>query len=161
MKIFCVRHWVAGHQFLMLSQTFCYWDKYQSADSIIIQFHLTLKCTQDQSSHFCDCFLVSKWIFQHHDRGLTKFHAGSEQPRVCDVINNSHYPIVKNSNTANHAFGKYWIQARGFLNYHLNIAGRKLYCVCQPNELKREKNGGANRKSTKNLGWGMAHPGPP
>jgi len=46
----------------------------QSADSNIIQFHLTLKCTKDQSSHFCDCFLVSKWIFQYHDRGLTTFH---------------------------------------------------------------------------------------
>ena len=37
-----------------------YWDKQQSADSYIIQFHLTLKCTKDQSSHFCTCFLVSK-----------------------------------------------------------------------------------------------------
>ena len=37
------------NQFLMLSQTFCYWDKQQSADSNTIQFHLTLKCTQDQS----------------------------------------------------------------------------------------------------------------
>jgi len=26
-----------------------------------------------------DCFLVSKRIFRHHVRGLTKFHAGSEQ----------------------------------------------------------------------------------
>jgi len=41
----------------MLSQTFCYWDKQQSADSNIIQHHLTLKCTKDQSSHFCDCFV--------------------------------------------------------------------------------------------------------
>jgi len=37
-----------------------YWDKQQSVDSDIIQFHLTLKCTKDQSSHFCACFLVSK-----------------------------------------------------------------------------------------------------
>ena len=76
----------------MLSQTFCYWDKKQSADSNIIQFHLTLKCTKDQSSHFCDCF---KRIFQHHDRGLTIFHAGSEQPLVCVVIINFIYPTSK------------------------------------------------------------------
>jgi len=35
----------------MLSQTFFYWDKQQSADSNIIQFYLTLKCTINQSSH--------------------------------------------------------------------------------------------------------------
>ena len=46
--------------FLMLSQTFCYWDKQRSLDSDIIQFHLTLNSTRDQSSHFCDCFVVSK-----------------------------------------------------------------------------------------------------
>jgi len=79
------------NQFLRLSQTFCYWDKQQSADSNIIQLHLTLKCTKDQSSHFCDCFLVSKWIFQHYDHCLTKFHAGCEQPLVRIVINSS-YP---------------------------------------------------------------------
>ena len=56
----------------------CHWDKQQSADNNVIQFHLTLKSTKDQSSHFCDCFLISEWIFQHHDRGLNKFHAGSE-----------------------------------------------------------------------------------
>jgi len=87
----------------MFSQTFCYWDKQQSADSNLIKFRLTLKCTKEQSSHLCDCFLVSKWIFQHHDRGLTKFHAGSEQPLVCVVINNSSYPTVKNNNTAYHS----------------------------------------------------------
>jgi len=40
---------------------------------------------------------------------MTKFHAGSEQLIVLMfvVINNSSYPIVKNNNTANHAFGKY------------------------------------------------------
>ena len=27
--------------------------------------------------------------FQRHDRGLTKFHAGSEQTLVCVVIKNS------------------------------------------------------------------------
>jgi len=30
----------------MLSQTLCYEDKQQSADSNIIQVHLTLKCTK-------------------------------------------------------------------------------------------------------------------
>jgi len=55
----------------------------QSADSNIIQLHLILKCTKDETSHFCDCFLVSKWIFQHYDHCLTKFHTGSEQPLVC------------------------------------------------------------------------------
>ena len=33
---------------------------------------------------------------------------------VCVVISNSSYPTVKNNNTAYHAFGKYWMQARGF-----------------------------------------------
>ena len=42
----------------------CCWDKRQSADSNTIKFHRTLKCTKDQSSHFCVCFLVLKWIFQ-------------------------------------------------------------------------------------------------
>jgi len=79
----------------MLSQTFCYWNKQQFADSNIIQFHLTLKCTKDQSSHFSDCFLVSKLIFQYHDRGLTTFHAGCEQPLVCAVIINFIYPTSK------------------------------------------------------------------
>jgi len=57
----------------MLLQAFRNWDKKQSADSNVIQFHLTLKCMKDQSSHFCDCFLISKWILQHHDRVLTNF----------------------------------------------------------------------------------------
>jgi len=59
----------------MLSQIFCYWDKQQSADRNIIQFHLTLKCTKDQSSHFCDCFLVSKGVFQLYDP-CSGAHAG-------------------------------------------------------------------------------------
>ena len=91
----------------MLSQTCCYWDKKQSADGNIIQFDLTLKCTKDQSSHSCDCLLVSKCIFQHHDCGLTKFHAGFEQLLVCVVINSSCYTTFKNNNTAYHAFGKH------------------------------------------------------
>jgi len=121
----------------MLFPTFCYWDKQQSADSNITQFHLTLKCMKDQSSHFC--FSVSKWIFQHHDRGLTKFHAGSEQPLVCVVINNSHYPTVKNNSTPYHAFGKYWMKVRGFLHYRLKYCWPKfIFYIWQPNELKRE-----------------------
>ena len=123
----------------MVSKTFCCWDKQQSADSNIFHFQLTLKCTKDQSSHFCDCFLASKWIFQKHDRSLTKFHGGTEQLLVCVVINNSGYPVVKNNNTAYHAFGKYWMQARGFLNYRLKYCWPKVfYCICQPNELERE-----------------------
>jgi len=84
-----------------------------------------LKCTKDQSSHFCDCFLVSKWIFQHYDHCLTKFHEGFQESLMCVVINNSSYPTVKTNNTAYHAytayhaFGKYWMQARGFLYYRL------------------------------------------
>jgi len=59
-----------------------------------------------------DCFLVLKLIFQHYDHCLTKFHAWSEQPLMCVVINNSSYPTVKNNNTAYHAFVKYWMEAR-------------------------------------------------
>jgi len=95
----------------MLSQTFCYWDKQHSADSNIIQLHLTPTCTKDQSSHFCDSFLVSKWVFKHYDHCRTNFHAGSEQLLVCVVINNSSHPTVKNNSTAYHAFGKHCMQA--------------------------------------------------
>jgi len=63
----------------MLSQTFSYWDKQQSGDNNIIQFHLTLKCTKDQFLPFLRLCLSFEMNFQHHDRGLTKFHAGSEQ----------------------------------------------------------------------------------
>jgi len=140
----------------MLSQIFCYWDKQQSAVSNMTQFHLTLKCTKDQSFHFCDCVLVSKWIFQHHDRGLTKLHAGSDQLLVCVVINNPSFPTVKNNNTAYHAFGKYWMQARGLLNYRLKYRWPKVvYCICEPNELERKikgKNWGECRGPSKNLG---------
>jgi len=148
----------------MLSQTFFYWDKQQSADSNIIQLHLTLKCTKDQSSHFWECFLVSKWIFQHHDRGLTKFHAGSEQPLAWGVINNSSYPTVKNKNTFYHAFGKYSMQARGFLNYRLKYCWPKvIYCICQPNELKREikKNWGSQTGEQAKILGGYGPPRPP
>jgi len=140
----------------MLSQIFCYWDKQQSAESNITHFHLTLKCTIGQFFHFCNCVVVSKWIFQHHDRGLTKFHAGSKQLLVCVVINNSSFPTVENNNTAYHAFEKYWMQARGLLNYRLKYCLPKVvYCICQPKELEREikkKLGEPSRGPSKNLG---------
>jgi len=91
----------------MFSQMFGYWNKQQAADSNIIQLRFILKCTKDQSTHFCDCFLVYKLNFQHKDRGLTKFHAGSEQSLVCVVIINFIYRNVKNNNAAYHAFVKY------------------------------------------------------
>jgi len=50
--------------------------------------------------------LFSKGNFQHHDQGLTKFHAGSEQPLVCVVVSNSSYPTVKYNGIAYRAFGK-------------------------------------------------------
>ena len=141
----------------MPSQTFGFWDKQQSADNYVFQFHLTLKCTKDQSSHFSDCFLVSKWIFQHHDRGPTKFHAGPENLPVCVVINNSSYPDVKNNNTAQHAFRKYWMQARGFLNYRLKYCWPKSFLLYMSTKWtwtgNYEKNGGeGNRRPSKNLG---------
>ena len=41
--------------------------------------------------------------------------------------------LVKNNSTAYHAFGKYWMQARGFLNYRLKYCWPKvIYCsACQ------------------------------
>jgi len=122
----------------------------QYADKNIIQFHFILKCTKDQSSHFCDCFLVSKWIFQHHDRGLTKFHAGSEKPLVCVVIINFIYPTVKNKNTAYHAFGKYWMKSRGFSKVSFKILlpeGYLLYVYQTNLNGKLRKNWGAKQKS--------------
>jgi len=48
----------------MLSQTFRCCGKQQSADSNVIpQLHLTMECTKDKFSDFCNSFLVSKWIF--------------------------------------------------------------------------------------------------
>jgi len=91
----------------MLSKTFCYWDKQQSGDSNIFQLHL-IHWNARKINLPSDCFLVSKLIFQHHNRGLTKFHAGPEQLLMSVVINNSDYPAVKNNNITYHAFGKYW-----------------------------------------------------
>jgi len=84
----------------------------------MIQFRLTLKCTKDQSSHFCVCFLVWKWIFLHHDftQDARIYYT---TVLVYVVINNSSYPTVKNNNTVCHAFGKYWMQTRG----HRRIQG--------------------------------------
>jgi len=49
---------------------------------------------------------------------------------VCVVINNSSYPTVKN-NTAYHAFEKYQMQAREFLNYRLKYCWPNvIYCIC-------------------------------
>ena len=69
---------------------------------------------------------------------------------VCVVINNSSYAAVKNNNTAYHAFRKYWMQTREFLNYRLKYCWPKIiYCICQRNELKRviKKQLGAKQKS--------------
>jgi len=153
----------------MLSQTFRYWNKQQSVDSNIIQFHFILKCTKDQSFHFRDSFLVSKWIFHHHDRGLTKFHAGSEQSLVCVVTINFDYPTVKNNDTAYHAFGKYWMQARGFLNYRLKYCWPKvIYCrlyVYQTNlngKLRKNlRRRGAKEGAKQKSAGAMTHPGLP
>jgi len=71
----------------------------------------------EDQPHFWD-FLVLNWIFHHHDRGLTKFQTRSEQPLMCIVIRNSITPAVKNNNTAYQEFGKYWMHARGLLNYN-------------------------------------------
>jgi len=49
---------------------------------------------------FLRLFLGLKRVFKHHDRGLTKFLAGSEQLLLCVVLNNSSFPTVKNNNTA-------------------------------------------------------------
>jgi len=56
------------------------------------------------------------------------------------------------------------MQARGFLVDRLKYSWPKcIYCVCQPNELKREikkKTGGPAGGQAKIWG-GMAYPGPP
>ena len=47
------------------------------------------------------------------------------------VINNSSYPSVKNNSKVYHAFGKYWMQARGLLNYRLKCCWPKvIHCIC-------------------------------
>jgi len=98
----------------------------------------------------------------YHDRGLSKFHAGSEQLLVWVVINNCSYLTVKNNNPAYHAFGKYWMQARGFLNYRLKYCWPKvIYYICQTNELKREikkKLGAKQGANQKPGGHGLPRP---
>jgi len=100
----------------MLSQTSCHWDKQQSADSNMIQFHLTLKCTEDHIFLFLRLLLSSNWIFHQRDRALTKFHAGSEKTLVCVFINNSHYRPSKTITQLTMHLGN--IECRpGLLNY--------------------------------------------
>jgi len=57
------------------------------------------------------------------------------------------------------------MQARGFLVDRLKYSWPKcIYCVCQPNELKREikkKTGGPCRASSKNLGDAWPTQAPP
>jgi len=146
----------------MLSQTFCYWDKQQSADSNIIQYPSHTEMHQRSLFPFLWLFFSFEMNFSTPRlRSGYKFYAGSEQPLVCVVINNSSYPTVKNNNTAYHAFRKYWMQATGLLNYRLKYCWPKvIYCICQPNELEREitQKTGAEQANI----WGdMAHPGPP
>ena len=54
---------------------------------------------------------------------------------MCVVINNSHYPAVKNNNPAYHAFRKYKMQARELLNYRLKYCWLNvIYCICHVNQ---------------------------
>ena len=52
-------------------------------------FSVFITCVWNSKIHdkwLMDC---PKWVSQHYDRGLTKFHAGSKQTLVFVVINNS------------------------------------------------------------------------
>jgi len=57
------------------------------------------------------------------------------------------------------------MQARGFLNYRLKYCWPKvIYCICQPNELKREikkKLEGAKQGANQKSRGAMAYPGSP
>jgi len=77
---------------LMLSQTFCYWNKQQFADSNTIQFYLTLKCTIDQSSHFYNRLFSSNWAFHHH--GGLNF---TQDPSKHCYVSLSASPIIRPS----------------------------------------------------------------
>jgi len=65
------------------------------------------------------------------------------------------------NNTAQNAFGKYCIQARGFLNDRLKYCWPNVfYCICQPNELEREimkKTGGTKQGAKKKSGGHSSH----
>jgi len=130
----------------------------------MIQLHFILKCTKGQSSHFCDCFLVSKLIFQLHDRGLAKFHAVSEQPLVCDVIIIFIYPNVKSKAQLIMHSGN--IECRlevSKLPFKILLAESYLSVYVYQMNLNgklRKKLGGSSRGPSKNLG-AIAHPGPP
>jgi len=56
------------------------------------------------------------------------------------------------------------MQARGYLDNLLKYCRPKvIYCICQPNQLKREinkKTGGAKRGAKQKSGEAIAHPGP-
>jgi len=146
----------------MLSQTFCYWDKQQSADSNIIQFYLALKCTIDQSSHLHDRLLALNWTFHHHDRSLTKFYAGSESSLVCVVINIPHHPAVKTNNSS---LSCIWQILNAGKRASIKILLEVICCSLYVNQTT------LNVKSRTKLGgqaggqpkiWGdMAHPGSP
>ena len=82
---------------------------------------------------------------------------------ICVVINNCSCPAVKTDNTDYHAFWKYWMHVRGFLNYRLKYCSPKVvYYVWQPNErgIMKKLGGRSNRGPTKNLG-GHGPPRPP
>ena len=132
--------------------------------NVRLSVYLTLKCTKDQSSHFCDCSLALNWIFHHHDHDLNTFRAGSAQPLVCCVINNSHYPDVKNNNPVYDVFGKHWMQARGLLNHRLKYCWLTLlslvYVNTKVNVKSTTKVGGDNWGPVKYL-VGHCSPRPP
>ena len=65
-------------------------------------------------------------------------------------------PCRQTNNPTYFAFGKYWMQARGLLNYGLKCCWLKVICCrCQSNELEREikhKTEGTSRWPDKNVG---------
>jgi len=87
------------------------------------------------------CFELNFSVSPPKPRSDYKFHGGSKQSLMCVVINNSHYLAFKTNNPAYHAFGKYWMQAKGLLNYRLKFCWLKVICcIWQPNELERKIN---------------------
>jgi len=51
---------------------------------------------------------------QHHDHDLTKFHAGSEQPLMCVVKNNSTHRASKTTTQLITHFGNSECRREGF-----------------------------------------------
>jgi len=74
----------------MLSQIFCYWNKQQSADSNIIQFHFILKCTKDQSSHFCDQCSLQLLIMLREKQAGALNHNYTEQ-KLLNLLHSKMY----------------------------------------------------------------------